>query len=213
MIRIVLADDHQMVLEGLGLALSQQQDMEVVAKVSNGKEVLRTLKVATPDVAVLDMKMPEMDGIVTAKRIKKEYPRVRILMLTGYKEARFMTTLIRIGVSGYLLKDRGQKELFKAIRNIAAGGEYFGDSVSQTLIFELQKSGRKGMLNPPRLTKREKEVLRTIVKGKKNREIADALFISQTTVSKHRQNIMEKTNTHNVVELIRFTEENGLLDD
>lgn len=213
MIRIVLADDHQMVLEGLGLALSQQQDMEVLAKVSNGREVLKALEVETPDVAVLDMKMPEMDGIVTAKRIKKEYPRVKILMLTGYKDARFMTTLIRIGVSGYLLKDRGQKELFKAIRNIAAGGEYFGDSVSQTLIFELQKSGRKGVLNPPRLTKREKEVLRTIVKGKKNREIADALFISETTVSKHRQNIMEKTDTHNVVELIRFTEENGLLDD
>ena len=213
MIRIVLADDHQMVLEGLGLALSQQQDMEVVAKVPNGKEVLKALEVKKPDVVVLDMKMPEMDGIVTAKRIKKEHPRVKILMLTGYKDARFMTTLIRIGVSGYLLKDRGQKELFKAIRNIAAGGEYFGDSVSQTLIFELQKSGRKGVLNPPRLTKREKEVLRTIVKGKKNREIADALFISETTVSKHRQNIMEKTDTHNVVELIRFTEENGLLDD
>lgn len=213
MIRIVLADDHQMVLDGLGLALNQQQDMEVVAKASNGKEVLKVLEVETPDVAVLDIRMPEMDGVETAKRIRRDYPGVKILMLAGYMEARFMTTLIRIGVSGYLLKTRGQKELIKAIRNIAKGGEYFGDSVSQTLIFDLKKSGRREFLNTPKLTKREKEVLRTIVKGKKNREIAATLFIAETTVNKHRQNIMEKTDTHNVVELIRFTEENGLLED
>lgn len=215
MIRILLADDHQMVLDALGFILELQKDMKVVGKASNGVEVLEILKKKAPDVdiTILDVRMPGMDGVEAAKRIKKVHPKARILMLTGYSEAHFISPLIRIGVSGYMLKDRGEKELVGAVREIAGGKRYFGDSISQALYNELNKRGRATLFDPPELTRREKGVLQLIAKGKTTLDIAEAFFIAVTTVRKHRQNIMEKTNTHNVVELIRFAEEYGLLEE
>ena len=182
MIRVLLADDHQIVLDGLSLLLEMENDIQKVDGVLDGRMVLKVLEYAEVDVAVIDVEMPEMDGIETTIAIKEKYPQVKILILTMYNEESFITQLIQAGASGYILKNRGKEELVDAIRKVAKGGEYFGEAVTRTLVNSLKTPKKRSDNDLVQFTKREEEVLKLIADGLSTPQIAEKLFIAHSTV-------------------------------
>lgn len=178
MIKIIMADDHQIVLDGLKLLLTSEEDIEVIATAENGKEVMKLLENTTADIAVLDVEMPELNGVETAERIRQQHPDTKVLILTMHNDQAFIRSLIEIGVSGYILKNKGKEELVEAIHDIAAGKTFFGREVTNALISGIQRSTRQKPNEQVPLTKREVEVLAHIADGHTTPQIADKLFIA-----------------------------------
>jgi DNA-binding NarL/FixJ family response regulator len=209
-IRILLADDHAVVRQGFRAILSQQADMVIVGEAGNGREVLTLAGQTTPDLIVMDVAMPELNGIEATRRLTSMLPHVRILALSMHKDSIYVREMLKAGAKGYLLKDSGEHDLLEAVRALARGGEYISPSVQSALF----SSGRQGGGTTPldQLTSREREVLQLIAEGKTNKEVATLLNISVFTVDAHRGRIMEKLNVHNVNELVRFAVRNGLID-
>ncbi|MEM8565575.1 MAG: response regulator transcription factor [Bacteroidota bacterium] len=212
MIRVVVADDHQMVLDGLKLLLDQEENIETVGEASNGFEVIKILAREQVDVVVLDIEMPKLDGIDTAKRINDEFPEVKILILSMYNNEEFIKSLIQVGVSGYILKNRGREELVEAVNHVAQGGEYFGAAVTKTLISSLKKP-KKSEKEKVQLTRREIDVLKLIAEGLSTPQIGEKLFIAPSTVDTHRRNLIDKTGVPNSKALIRYAIQNGFLEE
>ncbi len=210
MINVFLADDHQIVLDGLTLLLELEKDMNIVGEALNGKEALKKLKHLEVDIAIIDIEMPQMDGIETTKIIKDSHPNIKVLILTMYNDEEFIKNLIQIGASGYILKNRGKEELVDAIRKIYAGGEYFGEAVVKTLISDLKKQKKEVNKNKVLLTKRETEVLKLISDGLSTPQISEILFIAPSTVETHRRNLIDKIGVPNSKALIRYAFEKGL---
>lgn len=211
-IKVMLADDHQVVLDGLMALINATKDIEVVDMAHNGHHALQILEDQLVDVAVLDIEMDVMDGLVATKQIKNLYPNVRVLILTMYNNEKFIKEIIKSGASGYILKNKSGNELVKAIRTVYQGQEYFTDTVKETLIASLQKK-KKGEGYPAKLTTREKEVLHLIVEGNSSREISEKLFIAGTTVETHRRNLIGKLGVNGTKGLIKYAIENNLLED
>jgi DNA-binding NarL/FixJ family response regulator len=210
-IRILLADDHAVVRQGFRAILAQQSDMVIVGEAGNGREVLTLAQQTTPDLIVMDVAMPELNGIEAARRLTTMLPHVRILALSMHKESIYVREMLKAGARGYLLKDSGEQDLLNAVRVLAKGGEYISPAVQPALMSPT--SGKFGGTTPlDQLTSREREVLQLIAEGKTNKEIATLLSISVFTVDAHRGRIMEKINVHNVNELVRFAVRNGLVD-
>lgn len=212
MIKVLLADDHQMVLDGLSMLLENEPDIEKVQEVTDGQLVMKVLETVEVDIVVLDIEMPRMDGIETAREIREKYPDVKILVLTMYNTKTFIEQLVKAGAMGYILKNRGKEELIEAIRKIAEGGKYFGEAVTETLINSMVEVG-SGVPTPEViLTRREKEILQLIVQGMSTPQIAEKLFIANSTVESHRRNLIDKTDVPNSKALIAFAYENDLVD-
>ncbi|WP_456438569.1 response regulator [Psychroserpens sp.] len=206
MINIVIADDHKIVLEGLSSLIALNNDMSVVGEAINGKEVLTILKAIKVDIVVLDIEMPEMNGVEAAKIIRKDYPEVKVLILTMYNEIGFIRKIAETGAHGYILKNRGKEELIEAILTVFEGGQYFGKEVTKTMFSGMKKEGMAGEIH---LTKREKEILKLIADGYTTPKISQQLSIAPTTVETHRRNLIEKTGVPNTKGLVRFAIENG----
>jgi two-component system response regulator NreC len=206
---ILLADDHAVVRNGFRHILTAEWDMEVVGEAANGREAVDMAEQLKPDVVVMDVTMPELNGIEASRRISKTCPRTRILALSMHKDAVYVREILRAGAHGYLLKDSSQNDFLSAVRAVAVGKGWLSPEVSDAVLEDY----RKHVTNPiDLLSSREREVLQLIAESKTNKEIANALHLSVYTVEAHRSRIMEKLNLHSIGELVRFAMRNGLID-
>jgi two-component system, NarL family, response regulator NreC len=209
LIRILLADDHALVRQGLAMILGAQPDMEIVGQAGNGNEAVALAEKLKPDVIVMDVAMPDLNGIEATRRLAASLPRTRVLALSMHKDSVYVREILRAGARGYLLKDSGDADLIAAVRAIAKGEGYISPSVSDAVLSDY----RKHVTDPlDLLTSREREVLQHIAEGQTNKEIATSLTLSVYTVEAHRGRIMEKLNLHSTGELVRFALRNGLID-
>jgi DNA-binding NarL/FixJ family response regulator len=204
-IGVAIVDDHQLFRSGLHFILENESDIEVIIEASNGKQFLNSLKDIKPDVVLMDINMPEMDGVEASRLAIEKYPDLNILVLSMYSDIEYYNTMIDIGVKGFILKDIENKELSIAIRKVYNGGNYF----SQELLLRLIKNKPDGEIID--LTNREKEVLELICQGYSNQEVSEKLFISQRTVERHRSSLLFKTNSKNSISLVVFSIKNNLV--
>lgn len=214
-IKILIADDHPLIAEGIKNTFENQEEFKVLGIVNNGQAALDFLKDNTPDVLLLDIDMPIMDGITCAKKVVVNFPSIKIAMLSMHQEKSLIQSLMNIGVKGYMLKTIPSEELLLAIKTIYNGKEYFNADVTKALISEENSTTNFNSYQTKSplledLTSREKEIITCISKGLTNVQIGEQLFISPRTVDTHRTNIMRKLNIHNVASLIRFAFKNGL---
>ena len=211
-IRIVIADDHHILLDGLKAMLQKQSDIEVVAVYDNGEQLLDDLKKAKPDIALVDINMPGMKGNEVTRKIKEMSPDVNVITLSMYDDAAHIMEMIEAGVSGYLLKNVNDKELVDAIHQVKEGKMYFSSEVSQKLTTMVMNQQKKlDEPEKPKLTERELEVLKLVANEHSNAEIAEILFISERTVETHRKNMLRKTQNKTIVGLVKYAMENGLV--
>ena len=207
-LKILLADDHTIVRQGLKLILSAHADLEVVGEAANGREAVELADKLRPDIVLMDVQMPELNGIDATKKMVAANPRIRILVLSMHKESVYVREILKAGARGYILKDAIDTELLNAIRSVAKGDGYISPAVAGALNDKV-----KDPSNPvDMLSAREREVLLLIAEGKTNKEIATHLNLSVYTVDSHRGKIMEKLNLHSAGELVRFAMKNGLVD-
>ncbi|MCL7965547.1 MAG: response regulator transcription factor [marine benthic group bacterium] len=213
-IRILIADDHALVREGIRRVLDEDPGFDVVAEASDGRKALESIEEMNPDVAILDISMPELSGLEVARRLREERPAVKILILSMHDESEYVMRAVHAGAAGYLLKDdAGPALLRQAVRAVHEGDSYFSPAVAARLTDAL-RGGSSGSADPlERLTGRELEVLRLVAAGHSNKQIAAELGISRRTVESHRESMMRKIEIRTVAGLTRFALENGLLDD
>jgi DNA-binding NarL/FixJ family response regulator len=209
-IKIIIADDHQLFRNGLKILLNAFPEFEVVGEVSNGVDFLKILKTIPADVALMDINMPEMDGIEATRKGLKLSPAIDIIALSMYGEEEYYYKMVDAGAKGFLVKDSDISEVKEAILTVRKGGSYF----SQELLYHvIQKIKHRELESKSaNLSKREKEILFKICEGLSNQEIAEALFISKRTVDKHRANLLGKTNSKNTASLILFAIRNKLIE-
>ena len=214
MIKIMLADDHLILLQGIKAILENDPDLKVVATASNGREVLEALKTQEADVLLLDLQMPEMDGLETITHVKKIYPELKILMLTTNDEGSIITTLFKHGATGYLLKNSSQEILIQGIKDAYEGKKVLSPHLTEKMIESLSDNKSKHLPGlTPRITNRELDVLKLIAKQYTTQQIADELFVSTNTVATHKRNLFVKMDVTNSVGMIRKAMDWGLLDD
>jgi two-component system response regulator NreC len=208
-IRILLADDHAVVRQGFKMILAAQPDMEIVGEAANGREAVELAEQLRPDVVVMDVSMPELNGIEATRRLASSVPHARVVALSMHKDSVYVREILRAGARGYLLKDSGAADLVAAIRAVASGESYLSPAVANAVLDDY----RRHATNPiDLLTSREREVLQMLAEGKTNKEIAGVLNLSVYTVDAHRGRIMEKLNLHSIGELVRFAVRNGLIE-
>lgn len=208
-IRVLLADDHTILRKGVRLVINSQSDMEVVGEAGNGREAIGEARKLKPDVVVMDVSMPELNGIEGTRQICDELPHTRVVALSMHKDSVYVREILRAGARGYLLKDSEDQDLLRAIRCVARGEAFLSPAVSDAVLVDY----RKHVSNPiDLLTSREREVLTMIANGKTNKEIAQTLNLSVYTVESHRGSVMEKLNLHSTGDIVRFALRNGIAD-
>jgi DNA-binding NarL/FixJ family response regulator len=204
-INIALVDDHQLFRTGLRFVLEEMDNIKIAFEASNGYEFLEFLKVTKPDIVMMDINMPGMNGVEASQKALQLYPDLNILVLTMFSDIEYYNTMIDLGVKGFILKDIDNQELKIAIDKIYSGGNFF----SQELLLKLIKE--KPGENQISLTAREKEILELICKGYSNQQISEELFISQRTVERHRSSLLMKTDSKNSVSLVVYAIKNNLV--
>ena len=205
-IRILVADDHGVVRKGLRFLLDRQPDMEVVGEASEGREVVRLSEELAPDVIIMDVAMPQLNGIDAAAQIIKHNPGIRIVMLSMYADESYLVRALSAGAKGYLLKDSAEVDIVRAVGVVSKGRPFFSPQISQSLLEDyvrtLQQRGLQDSYEL--LTDREREVLQLLAEGKSNKEVATILDLSTYTVETHRTNLMHKLNLHNTAEIVLY---------
>lgn len=191
-VRVVLADDHPLIRQGLRAMLDDSPEIDLVAEAANGRDLIERVKELSPDVVVVDIRMPDMDGLEAVRRIRRHHPDVRALMLTVHDEEAYVHEAIRAGASGYLLKTVSADELVKGIQAVAAGKAMLHPVITRHLIDEFAEMAREGGRQPKELSKREQDVLQLLAYGKSNKEIARELGIGSQTVKTHVSHIFTK---------------------
>ena len=211
MIRVLVADDHTIVRESLVNLLNQSGECLVVGEASDGLEALRKAHELQPDIAILDISMPGLNGIEIARRLTRELPRVRILMLTMHEEEEYVLHVIKAGAAGYLVKDSTTKELVAAVRALHAGQGYFTPTAARIVAEQIHDPQRN--LDDPygNLTPREREVFHLVIEGKTTKQVAANLGISGKTAENHRGHVLEKLGAKNTTDLVRYAVRKGLL--
>jgi len=208
MIKILIADDHKVLLDGFLSIFEKEKDISVVATATNGKEVLELLKVTDVDICLLDINMPEYNGVQTCKKIMKLYPGQKVVALSMYKQSSFIKRMKQNGAKGYMLKDDSADELIEAIHTVNSGDEYYSKQLKEILLNNIFESKS---FNQDKITKREQEVLDLIAEGFTNPEIAKKLFLSEHTIISHRKNLISKLQAKNSVELVKIALEKGFI--
>ena len=212
-IRILLADDHNLIRGGLRLVIEQQPDLIVVGEAGDGRQAVSLATSLKPNVAVLDIGMPNLNGIEAAKQITEGESGAAVVILSMYSDETYILRALKAGARGYLLKDSAEADLVRAIRSVAEGKSFFSPTVSRVLLEDymrkLQRTG--GESSYDLLTPREREVLQLVAEGKSNKEVADMLNLSVYTVETHRGNLMEKLKLNGVPELILYAVRKGII--
>ncbi len=206
-INVLLTDDHRIIIDGLKSLLKNQEEINVAAEASNGREAIRILGLISIDVLLMDIDMPVMNGIDALKEIRKSHPNVKVIILSMHNEAGMIKSLIELGANGYLLKSCSQTELIDSIKKVAVGQSYFSSDVTLALLKPSANQGERNEI----LTDRETEILKLIAAGFSNKEIGDQLFISHRTVDTHRTNLMKKLDVSNIAGLISYAIRNGIV--
>ena len=212
-LRIVLADDHTILREGLRALLSADPNFEIVGEAEDGREAVRCVEKLEPNLLLMDLSMPRMSGMDAISEIKKRFPKTKIIALTVHKTEEYLLTTLQAGVDGYVLKDATHEELVMAIHNVMAGKRYLSPGISEKVIegYLVGKEGCLSVSSWQKLSQREREVLKLIAEGYKNKEIAEDLCISLKTVEKHRANLMKKLDLHNAAGLTVYAMGKGLV--
>jgi DNA-binding NarL/FixJ family response regulator len=210
--RVLIVDDHTMVRESLVSVLQAEGDVQVVAQAADGIEAIEKALQSRPDIVIVDLSMPRLNGIEVVRRLREALPATRVLVLTMHQEDEYVLQAVRAGASGYLVKDSGAADLLAALRSLHAGRGYFGPQAARTLADQLQHPERT--LDDPygRLTPREREVFHLMAEGMTTKEIARRLDISAKTAENHRGHVLEKLDVRNTAELVRYALRKGLLD-
>ena len=212
-VRIVIADDHRIVREGLRHLLEKRTDFKVVAEAADGEAAVRLARELSPDVVILDISMPGLNGIEATRRILAERPGVRILALSMHSDRRFVIETLKAGASGYLLKDSAFDELARAIEVVMARGAFLSPAITEMVVRDyVAQAGADGAAAFSVLTPREREVLQLMAEGGSTKEIAARLAVSVKTVESYRQQIMEKLDLHSVAELTKYAIREGLTE-
>ena len=213
-LRILLADDHETIRDGLKLLVNSQPDMEVVGEANNGRVAVQLSQQFLPDVAVMDVSMPELNGFQATKKLKQQCPQVKVLALTRHTDAGYLQQLLQAGASGYVLKQSKSAELLRAIRAVAAGQTYLDPAITEKVVGSfIGGRGARGAPAEANLTGREAEVLRLIALGYINKEVAARLSLSVKTVEAHKARGMEKMGMKSRVDLVRYAMLQGWLQD
>lgn len=211
-VRVLLVDDHALVRHGLRRILEDESDLQVVGEAGGGEEAISLALVVRPDVIVLDMAMPDINGLQAAREILKQRPGSRILVLSMYADEQYVRNALDAGVQGYILKGALATDMVRAVRAVANGQQYLSPELSGQLIRALQTKGAQAEPDPyDRLTPREKQVLQLIAQGKSNKEIAVLLDLSVNTVAVHRTNLMNTLQLHKAAELVLYAVKKGLV--
>ncbi|PAU94443.1 DNA-binding response regulator [Aliifodinibius salipaludis] len=212
-IKILLADDHDIVRDGIKMLLEDDVGFTITAEAENGKEAIEACKNHDIDLIIMDINMPEMNGIEATETIKESFPEIKILALTMMDEDQHIREMIEAGASGYILKSSDKMELVDAITTILDGKHYFSDDATQSVMMDIVKgTNQKDNSDPGNITKREKEVLELIVEQYTNQEIAEELYISTRTVDAHRRNLLQKTGAKNTAGLVTYAIKYDLVD-
>lgn len=213
-LKILVADDHDVVRAGMKALLEDQPGWQVVAEAGTGRQAVEKAKATTPDVAMLDVTMPELNGLEAARQIKKALPGTEILILTVHESEQIAAEVLKVGARGYILKSDAGRELVAAVKSVAAHKNYFTSRIAQMVSDSTLKEGAQAIEAEDigsRLTPREKEIVQLLAEGKSNKEAASALNISVKTVETHRTNIMRKLRFHSVGELVRYAVRNNIV--
>jgi DNA-binding NarL/FixJ family response regulator len=210
-IRVLLADDHALLREGVKALLKLAADIEVVGEAADGQQAVEQCRLLDPDVVVMDVAMPGLGGLEATLAIRKERPRTRILVLTQYDDREYVSRFLKAGVSGYVLKNAAGAELIAAIRAVHRGGLVLDPEVAREAVAEPRGTSDEGNDPYELLTDREKQVLRLVAEGLSNKEIATTLDISVKTAMSHRERVMEKLDLHSRTDLIRFAIKRGVI--
>lgn len=212
-IRVVLAEDHTIVRKGLRSLLDAEADIEVVGEAGDGRQAVQQVGELHPDIVLMDITMPGLNGLEATRQIKQRYPEVQVLVLTMHATEEYIRQILRAGASGYLVKQAAVSELVLAIRAVQAGGCFLSPSISKAIVDEYsrQVDATLGEARYDRLTNREREVLQLVAEGHSSREIGETLCISVKTVEAHRASLMEKLDLHNVAEVTRYAIARGLI--
>ncbi|MEW6670337.1 MAG: response regulator transcription factor [Thermodesulfobacteriota bacterium] len=212
-IKVVIADDHTIVRKGLCALLVGQDDIDVVGEAENGREALKQVEKLMPDVVLLDISMPGLNGLETTRQLKKKFPKLRILILTMHDNEEYIFETLRAGASGYLVKRSAPNELISAIKAVCRGDSFLSPSISRRVIETYVRGGSREDSDEAynKLTAREREILQLIAEGRLNREIAEMLHISIKTVETHRAHIVEKLHIRNTAELTQYAIRKGII--
>ncbi len=209
-IRIVLADDHRMLRDALVGLLAAEADMEVVAVAADGPSTVDLVRQHAPDVLIVDVGMPEMNGVEVAQRVHTHFPEIRILALSGYTDKRFVQEMFKAGAAGYVTKSAAASDLARAVREVARGNLYLCPGVTGSLVADLVPGPSGGAPPVSILTTREREVLKRLADGERSASIAEQMAISLATVEVHRRNLMRKLDLHTIAELTKYAIREGL---
>ncbi|MGO8765285.1 MAG: response regulator transcription factor [Limisphaerales bacterium] len=210
-IQVLLADDHTIVRQGLRALLEAEPDIAVVAEAGNGRQAVQLAKNFSPEVVVMDLAMPNLNGLEAARQIARDVPGAKLLILSSYNDDDYVAQVIKAGAKGYLYKQTAATELIRAVREVCRGNRYFSASISRRLLDENREGGANGKKGGS-LTSREMEVLQLIAEGMASKQIAAELEISIKTVEKHRQQVMNKLNRHDIASLTRYAISKGIIE-
>jgi DNA-binding NarL/FixJ family response regulator len=211
-IRVLIADDHKIMLAGLRSLLEKQTDFEVVAEAENGRKAVQMAQGAKPDIVVMDVSMPDLNGIEATKQIIEILPETRVIALSMHSDKRFVMGMLRAGASGYLLKDCASQELANAIQQVAGGKKYLSPEITGVIIDDLLLGGSSEDVATAasQLSAREREVLQLIAEGWSTKQIASHLYVSVKTIETHRRQIMKKLDLHSIADLTKYAVREGL---
>jgi two-component system response regulator NreC len=211
-IRVLIADDHKIMLAGLRSLLEKQTDFEVVAEAENGRKAVQMAQGSKPDIVVMDVSMPDLNGIEATKQIIESLPETRVIALSMHSDKRFVMGMLRAGASGYLLKDCASQELANAIQQVAGGKKYLSPEITGVIIDDLLLGGSSEDVATAasQLSAREREVLQLIAEGWSTKQIASHLYVSVKTIETHRRQIMKKLDLHTIADLTKYAVREGL---
>jgi DNA-binding NarL/FixJ family response regulator len=212
-LRVLLADDHGIVRRGMKALLENESDIEVAGEAADGREALKLCLSLDPDVAIVDIAMPQLNGIDVTAQALKQLPRLKVIMLSMYADESYVLRALMAGAKGYLLKEATEEDLLPAVRAVAAGKSFFSPAISSVLledyVRQLQQRGLEDSYHL--LTDREKEVLQLLAEGRSNKEVAQLLDVGLSTVETHRANLMQKLGLHNTAEIVLYAVRKGII--